>query len=88
MHIPLLILFNRKAFLLAWKKKEGFEATYERLLQVSCERNRGDVASVICDVLRAKFNSKEIDSKCFEWLIMVLADCCKICDSIWEKVTC
>ena len=42
---------------------EGCEATYKRLLQVCCERNRGDVASVICDVLRRRFNTKEIDSE-------------------------
>ena len=59
----MVFCLNRKAFLLAWKKREGCKATYERLLQVSCERNRGDVASVICDALRAKLNEEVDNSK-------------------------
>ena len=52
-------MLNRKNFLLAWKKKEGCEATYERLLKVSCVKDRGDVASVICDALRAKLKGDQ-----------------------------
>ena len=55
----MVFCLNRKAFLLAWKKREGCKATYERLLKVSCVKRRGDVALVICDVLRAKLNGDQ-----------------------------
>ena len=55
----MVFCLNRKAFLLAWKKREGCEATYERLLKVSCVKDRGDVALVICGILKARLNDPE-----------------------------
>ena len=53
-----IIIMCRRAVLRMWKESSGTGATYGKLLRICCEERVTSVAEAICNVLKARKESK------------------------------